>query len=138
MSFEGWNLSTWGRWLPGRRSSDPEAASGGSPGGAPSLGDSLATVRREREIHVLLVAEMERLGPEVTADDLYERIAAQWDRDHPAAAPPETSQPAPATSRTPSGQGVTPGWAAELLEEQRETNRLLGRLLERLGERGSE
>ena len=130
MSFEDWNLRTWGRWLPRRHD---EGTTDMSPGDTTSggLGETIIAMRREREIHARLLVEMDRRGPEVTADDLYDEMAAEWDRAHAA---PSGSEPAAVDMASVSGGG-TPRWADELLAEQRETNRLLRALLERLEQR---
>jgi len=129
LSFEDWSLSAWGRWLPRRRSkgADDAAPEQTRPVG---LGDSIVAMRRDLQIHSLLVAEMERRGPETTADDLYDEVAAAWDRAHatPPASEPRSAADAPPTA----GSRGTPHWAQHLLHEQRETNRLLTELLESL------
>ena len=131
MSFEDWSLSAWGRWLPRRGSEPTTEPAEGDPAPA-GLGEAIVAIRREREIHALLVAEMARRGPETTADDLYDEVAAAWDRDHQPPSSPGATGATVAAAGEPVSAG-TPEWAQQLLDEQRETNRLLGILVERLG-----
>lgn len=112
-------------------------------GAAPrSRAGSYSAIQRERELHRLILIEMERRGPEVTAEDLYDEIATEWDRQHadpgasanPAAAgaadpAPASAEPA-AASAGPAADAHAPSWLSELVAEQRTTNRLLAELLE--------
>lgn len=143
VSFEGWIVPAWGRRPqgrdPGAESASEAAASSVASSeaeGETTLGGSLVAIRREREIHAMLLAELDRRGDEATADELYDEIAARWDLAHQAAGPTAVAAvaapaegPAPQTAQA-SDIGPRPGWAAELLEEQRATNRLLLRLVE--------
>lgn len=112
------------------RDESPPAASSSA-----SSGETYAAIRRERELHRLMLVEMERRGPEATAEEVYDELAARWDAEHASVAPggatAAAGQPAQGAAVAPEEM---PAWAVKLLEEQRATNDLLRRLVALLEE----
>ena len=118
----------------GGRKSEPKSEAGDLTRGG-STGQTYAEIQRERELHRLMLTEMERRGPEVTAEELYDELAARWDREHPPDDATDASAAEPAgraTAPTSDGAAEAPAWAQAILAEQRETNRLLRDLTRRL------
>ena len=100
-----------------------------------STGQSYAATQRERELHRLILIEMERRGPEVTAEELYDELAARWDLEHPlddATDASEAMHAGRATAPISDTAAEAPAWAQAIVAEQRETNRLLRDLTGRL------
>ncbi|MFN2484214.1 MAG: hypothetical protein ABR509_04665 [Candidatus Limnocylindria bacterium] len=128
---EIWIMPNLDRWLAPRRGGDP-AGDDDAAAPVPSEAERLAEIRREREIHQRLVAELARRGPEATAEDVYGTVVADVERRDvstsavatPVGAPPDNDSGA-----------ATPAWAEALIEEQRATNRRLSRLVKLLERR---
>lgn len=126
-----------------RRGTDAEGSGSSERRPARPGAGGYAAIVRERELHAMILAEMERRGPEATAEELYEQVAEEWDRRHGAPASERPDEPAGSTA--PAARGFDPssldagsleaGWVAQLLEEQRTTNLLLARVIELLERR---
>ena len=130
------------RFFGGRRSGEQPKAGDHDARPDPSSAQGYAAIQRERELHRLLLAEMERRGPRAPAGDVYDELAARWDAEHAPTTP--AADAAAATTMPPADPGpgadadAPPAWATQLLDEQRRTNELLRQLVDRLEHRAIE